>query len=80
MFWSIAKHVGKNCAAILMTGMGKDGAKGLKSIKESGGKTFIQDEATSVVWGMPGEAHALGAADIQLKLDEIPKNLLHVIR
>lgn len=79
LFLSIAKHVGKNCAAILMTGMGKDGAKGLKSIKQVGAKTFIQDEATSVVFGMPGEAKAIGAADVQLRLDDIPKRLLQVV-
>ena len=48
---------------ILMTGMGDDGARGLGEMREAGAETLVQDEASSVVWGMPGEAMRMGAAD-----------------
>lgn len=77
LFESLAKYVRGNCACALMTGMGKDGAKGLLSIRKAGGRTFIQDEATCVVYGMPAEAEQLGAAESALPLLEIPQMLLH---
>ena len=57
--------------ACLLTGMGRDGAEGLLAVRQHGGLTVAQDEATSVVWGMPGEAVRLGAASLQLPLDRI---------
>jgi len=62
LFRSLARNAGRNALALLLTGMGKDGARGLLDIRRAGGRTLVQDEATSVVWGMPGEAVALGAA------------------
>jgi two-component system chemotaxis response regulator CheB len=56
--------------------MGRDGARGLKEIRERGGRTIAQDEATSVVWGMPREAVQLGAAQEVLPLDRIGSTLL----
>ncbi|NNM52990.1 MAG: chemotaxis response regulator protein-glutamate methylesterase [Pseudomonadales bacterium] len=64
------------CRAALLTGMGHDGAKGLLQLREAGAHTVIQDEATSVVWGMPGAAAALGAAVKELPLSKIAQNLL----
>ena len=61
---------------VLLTGMGQDGALGLKEIQEAGGATLVQDEATSVVWGMPGEAVELGAADEILPLSRIAARVL----
>ena len=56
LFSSVAKSAGENAIGVLLTGMGKDGAKGLKEMRAAGSRTVAQDEATSVVWGMPGEA------------------------
>jgi two-component system chemotaxis response regulator CheB len=56
--------------------MGDDGAKGLKALHDTGAQTMVQDEATSVVWGMPGSAFRLGASDQVLPLGEIPQALL----
>ena len=71
LFRSVAQEVGKNATGILLTGMGSDGARGLLEILESGGMTIAQDEITSVVWGMPGAAVELGAANYILPLDRI---------
>jgi two-component system chemotaxis response regulator CheB len=71
LFQSIAESQGARAAAGLLTGMGKDGAEGLLAIKEAGGFTVVQDEASSVVYGMPREAVGLGAACQICPLDEI---------
>lgn len=71
MFNSIAKYVGKNAIGIILTGMGSDGAQGLLEIKEAGGVTIAQDKHTSVVYGMPGEAAKLNAAEYILPLNSI---------
>jgi two-component system, chemotaxis family, protein-glutamate methylesterase/glutaminase len=71
LFRSVAQNVGRNAIGLLLTGMGKDGARGLKEMREAGSPTIAQDEATSVVWGMPGEAVAIGAAEKVLPLGEI---------
>ncbi len=76
LFDSIAKHVGANTACVLMTGMGKDGAKGLLNVKNQGGKTFIQNKRTCIVYGMPGEAEALGAHQKSVALTDIPNALI----
>lgn len=79
MFDSIAKHVRANTACVLMTGMGKDGAKGLLNVKNAKGRTFIQDEKTCIVYGMPGEAEALNAHEQSLSLMDIPNALIHAL-
>jgi two-component system, chemotaxis family, protein-glutamate methylesterase/glutaminase len=71
LFESIAREFGAAVSACLLTGMGRDGAAGLLKIREAGGVTIAQDEATSVVYGMPREAAALGAATYVLPLGEI---------
>jgi two-component system, chemotaxis family, protein-glutamate methylesterase/glutaminase len=71
LFESIAQDYGAAAAACLLTGMGRDGALGLLRIRQAGGITIAQDEATSVVHGMPREAILLGAAERVLPLDEI---------
>jgi len=63
LFRSVSQNVGPNSIGVLLTGMGNDGAIGLKELHDTGAPTIIQDENTSVVWGMPGEAFKLGAAD-----------------
>lgn len=71
LFESLAAERGAATAACLLTGMGRDGAAGLLAIRRAGGLTIAQDEATSVVYGMPREAALLGAAERVLPLDEI---------
>ena len=75
LFESVALELGRQAAACLLTGMGKDGAAGLLAIRRAGGTTLAQDEATSVVFGMPREAIRLGAATHVLPLDQIASAL-----
>jgi two-component system chemotaxis response regulator CheB len=71
LFQSVAHDCGSGAAACLLTGMGRDGASGLLDVRKAGGFTIAQDEATSVVYGMPREAALLGAAERVLPLGEI---------
>jgi two-component system chemotaxis response regulator CheB len=71
LFESLAAEYGAQAAACLLTGMGSDGAAGLLAIRRAGGLTIAQDEATSVIYGMPREAVALGAATHVLPLPQI---------
>ena len=75
MFRSVEEAAGDNAIGILLTGMGADGARGLKQMHDSGSKTIAQDENSSVVWGMPGEAVKLGAADYVLPLNQIARKI-----
>lgn len=75
LFDSAAAIAGQNCIALLLTGMGKDGAQGLLKIKNAGGYTIAQDEKSSIVWGMPREAIELGAASVVLPLDSMVAHL-----
>ncbi len=70
LFESLAPELGNRAAACLLTGMGKDGASGLLEVRRAGGITLAQDEATSVVFGMPREAILLGAAERVLPLEQ----------
>ncbi|RAW00763.1 chemotaxis response regulator protein-glutamate methylesterase [Pseudochryseolinea flava] len=76
LFDSAADQLGKNCIGVLLTGMGKDGAQGLLAMKKKGAFTIAQDEATSVVYGMPKEAAKLNAVDKILPLENIPNELV----
>ena len=78
LFSSVATAVGDNSVAVLLTGMGADGAKGMKQMHDTGSPTIIQDESSSVVWGMPGSAYKLGAADHVLSLGNIAEKMLTV--
>ena len=80
LFRSVAQNAGKNAVGALLTGMGADGARGLKEIQEAGGKTIAQDEKTSVVWGMPGEAVKQDAADIVLPIYKIQQQIDSILR
>lgn len=72
LFNSLSNSAGQNCLAMLLTGMGKDGAQGMLKLKQAGAVTIAQDESSSVVYGMPKEAARIGAADLILGLNEIP--------
>jgi len=76
MFRSVAQNVGPNAIGVILTGMGADGADGLKEMLENGASTLVQDEKSSVVWGMPGEAFKRGATKDQYPLEKIAKELL----
>ncbi len=76
LFRSVAQNAGGNAIGVLLTGMGKDGARGLKEMLDAGSRTIAQDEATSVVWGMPGEAVSLGAAQHVLALESVTDTIL----
>lgn len=76
MFRSVAQKVGPNAIGVILTGMGDDGARGLKEMLEAGAHTVAQDEASSVVWGMPGSAVKLGAAERVDSLGHIPQVIL----
>ena len=76
LFRTVAKFAGKNATGIIMTGMGDDGARGLKEMLDAGASTVAQDEASCVVFGMPKEAIKLGAAKKIMPLSEIHRAIL----
>jgi len=79
LFRSAAAAMGRNVAAALLTGMGRDGAEGMKVLKDAGARTIAQDEESSVVWGMPKAAIDLGAAEEVLGLDRIAPRLVSLV-
>ncbi len=79
LFDSVANYYGENSLAVLLTGMGKDGAEGMRKIHDLKGYTIVQDESTSVIFGMPRAAIDAGAADEVLPLSEIPAAILRVL-
>jgi two-component system chemotaxis response regulator CheB len=76
LFRSVAESFGANALAVVLTGMGADGASGAVQISKAGGEVFVQDEATSVVWGMPGAVVSAGAADKICPLSEISQAIV----
>jgi two-component system chemotaxis response regulator CheB len=76
LFRSAAKYAGKNAIGVIMTGMGDDGAKGMKEMKDAGAFTIAQDERTSVVFGMPAEAIKLGGVDKVMPLEAIAHEVM----
>ncbi|MDT8282407.1 MAG: chemotaxis response regulator protein-glutamate methylesterase [Gammaproteobacteria bacterium] len=80
LFNSVSAVAGNDSIGVLLTGMGADGAYGLKEIQSSGAITIAQDEQSSIVWGMPGEAVKLQAADYVLPLNKITAKLTKLIQ
>lgn len=76
LFHSVAEHAGARAVGALLTGMGDDGARGLLAMRLAGARTLVQDRATSVVWGMPGAAVRMDAADEVLPLPRIAERML----
>ena len=80
LFKSVVKNVGSDVVSVMLTGMGKDGATAMQEIHNQGGVTIAQDEQSSVVWGMPGAAVALGCIDKVVPLNKIANELIQVCR
>lgn len=76
LFDSAAEVVGRNALGVILTGMGKDGACGLLRMRQAGARTFGQDEASCVVYGMPREAALIGAVEEVASLTDLPKRVL----
>ncbi len=75
LFDSLLEIAG-NAQAVLLTGMGQDGAQGMLRLKQQGARTIVQDKNTSLIWGMPGKAHAIDAHCLELPLNKIGKSIL----
>jgi two-component system, chemotaxis family, protein-glutamate methylesterase/glutaminase len=80
LFRSGAKYAGRNAVATILTGMGDDGADGMVELRDSGAWTCAQDEASSVVFGMPKEAFVRGGTDRQFSLNRIADEMLKAVR
>ena len=80
LFRSCAKFAGKNAVGVIMTGMGDDGARGLKEMRDAGASTLAEDESTCVVFGMPKEAIRLGGVDRVVPLTQIPEVILGLVK
>ncbi len=80
LFESVARAWGEAAMGVILTGMGRDGVDGLRVLRGAGGRVVAQDEATSVVYGMPGAAVREGAADYVLGLPSIARFLAHTVR
>jgi two-component system chemotaxis response regulator CheB len=79
LLFSVAEAFGPRAIGVILTGMGRDGARGLKEIRSRGGRTIAQDEPSCVVFGMPGEAVSLGAAEEVLPLEEIAPAVIRLV-
>jgi two-component system, chemotaxis family, protein-glutamate methylesterase/glutaminase len=77
---SLARSYGSRAGGAVLTGMGDDGARGLKELRDAGGYTFAQDEASSVVFGMPKEAHDRGGAQSLVPLSAMPALISRLCR
>jgi two-component system chemotaxis response regulator CheB len=80
LFESAVKAYGANVTGVVLTGMGTDGAYGLSVIAQAGGQTIVQDEDTSVVWGMPGSAVRLGVAKCVAPIDKVSHEIIRTLR
>jgi two-component system chemotaxis response regulator CheB len=75
MLRSVAAIFGSRTLAVILTGMGQDGLRGVTAVREAGGSVLVQDQASSVVWGMPGAVAQAGLADQVLPLSEMPAEI-----
>jgi two-component system, chemotaxis family, protein-glutamate methylesterase/glutaminase len=79
LFRSVSKVYGRETLAVVLTGMGCDGGEGSRVVKKMGGRVFAQDEASSVVWGMPGYVAKNGLADRVLPIEQIATELVRAV-
>ncbi len=79
MFDSVAKLAGGKAVGVILTGMGRDGAKGLLKMREAGARTIGQDSDTSIVYGMPKVAYDIGAVEYQLPITDISDHILKLL-
>ena len=75
----MARSLGANCLGVLLTGMGEDGAAGLRAVREAGGYTIAEDETTAVVYGMPAAAVNMGAVCESMPLDDIAPRVTQLL-
>ena len=80
LFKSVAELVGDSALGVILTGIGHDGAAGLLEMKQKGSPTLGQDEATSVVYGMPRSAFQCGAVDLQVPIDNMASEIMKVVK
>jgi two-component system chemotaxis response regulator CheB len=80
LFRSVAEAYGPGALAVVLTGMGKDGLRGCEAVRAAGGQVLVQDEASSVVWGMPGAVARAGLADAVLPLDGLAPEIIRRLR
>jgi two-component system, chemotaxis family, protein-glutamate methylesterase/glutaminase len=76
LFESVAGDFGPAATAVILTGMGEDGVEGLRAVRRAGGRIIAQDQASSIVWGMPGAAVGAGLPDFVLPPEEIAARLV----
>ncbi len=79
MFRSVLDIYGGSCLAVVLTGMGQDGLAGARMLKEAGASVLAQDEASSVVWGMPGHVVQAGLADEVVPLDRVTAAIMRFV-
>jgi two-component system chemotaxis response regulator CheB len=80
LFWSVAEQVGQNAIGVILTGMGKDGAQGLLSMRQAGAWNIGQDQSSCVVYGMPREAAEVGALNEVASLGAISTSIVAKLR
>ena len=80
LFRSVAQAVGPGALAVVLTGMGQDGLRGCEAVRAAGGQVIVQNEATSVVWGMPGFVARAGLADRVLPLGLVATEIVRRVR
>jgi two-component system chemotaxis response regulator CheB len=78
LFRSVAAQYGPHALAVVLTGMGQDGLRGSEAIRQAGGRILVQDEATSIVWRMPGAVARAGLADVVVPLPRIATELINL--
>ena len=80
LFESVAKNIGKHAYGVILTGMGKDGTKGMLQMKNSGSFNIGQNESTCVVYGMPKAAYLAGAVDVQVALEDVASKMIELAK
>ncbi len=80
LFRSVSENFGAGVLAVVMTGMGQDGLHGCEAVRERGGQVFVQDEKSSIVWGMPGFVAEAGLADEILPLNQLAPAIVRTVR